>query len=394
MKTMKIGVLAEQCPNETRVALTPANASAMVKRQLEVVVQQGAGIKSGHADQDYLDAGAQIVAREEVFSQADVLLQVQSFGANKINADQDLDSLRQGQMIVGMMDPLASPETQLTLADKGVTTFALELIPRISRAQSMDVLSSMATIGGYKAVLQAATESGRIFPMLMTAAGTLNASKVLIMGAGVAGLQAAATAKRLGGVVSAYDVREAAREQILSVGAKVVDLNLPKDDAEGRGGYAKAQRAEAIKRQQEAMKEVVAQQDIIITTAAVPGAKSPILVTEDMVKAMKPGSVIVDLAAERGGNCELTEQGKTLVAHGVIIVGPENLPASVPHHASQLYGKNVEYFLNHLFTEQGELNMDLEDEIIAETLAAHNGDIVNNRLRGLLNLDQKLAANA
>jgi NAD(P) transhydrogenase subunit alpha len=257
----------------------------------------------------------------------------------------------------------------------------------------MDVLSSMATIAGYKAVLQAATESGRIFPMLMTAAGTLSASKVLIMGAGVAGLQAAATAKRLGGVVSAYDVREAAREQILSVGAKVVQLDLPKDDAEGKGGYAKEQTAEAIKQQQDAMKEVVAQHDIVITTAAVPGAKSPILVTEDMVKAMKPGSVIIDLAAERGGNCELTKQGETIVAHDVVILGPENIPASVPHHASQLYGKNVEYFLAHLFTEQGELNLDMEDEIIAETLSSYKGEVFNARIRSLLNLDEKIAAN-
>lgn len=391
---MNIGVLSETCPNETRVALTPANVKVLAARNLSIWVENGAGIKAGHSDQDYVDAGAQLTSRAQIFSDAKIILQVQSFGSNTVNGDDDLESLTAGQIVVGMMDPLASPQTQQTLAEKQVTSFALEMIPRISRAQSMDVLSSMATIAGYKAVLEAAVQSGRIFPMLMTAAGTLSASKVLVMGAGVAGLQAAATAKRLGGVVSAYDVREAAREQILSVGAKVVDLALDTEEGEGSGGYAKEQSAEFIQKQQEAMTKVVAAHDIVITTAAVPGAKSPILVTTDMVKQMKPGAVIVDLAAERGGNCELTEQGKTITAHGVTIIGPENLAATIPNHASQLYGKNIEYFLCHLTTEEGELNLDFEDEIIADTVCAHEGKVVSNRLRSILKLDDKLTANA
>lgn len=391
---MKIGVLAETSPEETRVGMIPGNVPGLIKRKLTILVEQDAGVKAGHSNEDYVKAGAKVVSRAEVFAQSDTLIQVQSFGANKVNGDKELANLREGQIVIGMMDPLGSPETQQSLVKAGVSSFALELIPRISRAQSMDVLSSMATLAGYKSVLLAATHSGRILPMLMTAAGTLNASKVLIMGAGVAGLQAAATAKRLGAVVSAYDVREAAREQILSVGAKVVKLELETESSEGKGGYATAQSDDFLKKQREQMKAVVAQHDIVITTAAVPGAKSPILVTAEMVKAMKPGSVIVDLAAERGGNCELTKHGEVVTAYGVSILGPENIPATIPNHASQLYGKNVEYFLSHLFNEQGEINFDLEDEIIAETVLVHQGEVINNRIRGLLRLDPKVAANA
>jgi NAD(P) transhydrogenase subunit alpha len=286
------------------------------------------------------------------------------------------------------MDPLASPQAAQAVADKGATAIALELVPRISRAQSMDVLSSMATLAGYKAVLMGASASPRIFPMLMTAAGTLQPARVLIMGVGVAGLQACATAKRLGAVVEAYDVRPAAREQIISVGAKPVELDLDTGESEGAGGYAKAQGEDFLQRQRELMTAVVAEQDIIITTAAIPGAKSPILVTEDMVKAMKPGSVIVDLAAERGGNCDLTEQGKTVVAHGVTILGPENVPSELAYHASQMYGKNMQTLLELILDDEGNLNLDFNDEIVAGTVVAHKGEVPHPHMRKLLGLPE------
>ena len=312
---MIIGIPKEIKTGEQRVAMTPANIEFLINKGLQVLLQTDAGSAAGYPDAAYTAAGATLISdRAEIFSKADVILQVQSFGSNNENSDDDLARLRNGQLVIGMMDPLASPSAAQAVADMGATAIALELVPRISRAQSMDVLSSMATLAGYKAVLIGASASPRIFPLLMTAAGTLQPARVLIMGVGVAGLQACATAKRLGAVVEAYDVRPAAREQIISVGAKPVELDLDTGESEGAGGYAKEQGEDFLRRQRELMTAVVAEQDIIITTAAIPGAKSPILVTEDMVVAMKPGSVIVDLAAERGGNCDLTEQGKTVVA--------------------------------------------------------------------------------
>lgn len=290
--------------------------------------------------------------------------------------------------MIGMMDPLASPQAAQAVAATGASAIALELVPRISRAQGMDVLSSMATLAGYKAVLIGASVSPRIFPMLMTAAGTLQPARVLIMGVGVAGLQACATAKRLGAIVEAYDVRPAAREQIISVGAKPVELDLDTGESEGVGGYAKEQGEDFLRRQRELMTAVVAQQDIIITTAAIPGAKSPILVTEDMVVAMKPGAVIVDLAAERGGNCDLTEMGKIIVAHDVTIVGPENVPSDLAYHASQMYGNNIQTLLELILDENGELNLDFSDEIVAGTLVAHEGEVPHAHMRKLLGLDE------
>ncbi len=386
---MIIGVPLELKSGERRVAFTPTNVSVLVKKGVEVLVQSRAGQESSFLDADYEQAGARIVAsREEIFARSNIVLQVQSFGANGENSDGDLELLREGQVIAGMMDPLASPEVARTLAARKVTAIAMELVPRISRAQSMDVLSSMATLSGYKGVLLAAVALPRILPMLMTAAGTLQPARAFIMGAGVAGLQACATAKRLGAVVEAYDVRPAAREQIISVGAKPIEFpELETEAAEDKGGYAKAQGDDFLRRQRELMTEVVARQDIIITTAAVPGAKSPILVTEDMVKAMKPGSVIVDLAAERGGNCELTQLGKTIVAHDVTIIGPDNLPSSTPNHASQMLGKNMEDLLGHLLDDEGNLNLDFDDEIIFETVIAHNGDVPHARMRAMLGLE-------
>jgi NAD(P) transhydrogenase subunit alpha len=384
-----IGIPSEIKAGEKRVAMSPANVQSLTDKSVKVLIQAGAGSAAGYPDAEYTGAGAQVTTdRAELFASADIILQVQSFGSNNENSESDLALLRKGQLVVGMMDPLASPQAAQAVADKGATAIALELVPRISRAQSMDVLSSMATLAGYKAVLMGASAAPRIFPMLMTAAGTLQPARVLIMGVGVAGLQACATAKRLGAVVEAYDVRPAAREQIISVGAKPVELDLDTGESEGAGGYAKEQGEDFLRRQRELMTEVVAQQDIIITTAAIPGAKSPILVTEDMVKAMKPGAVIVDLAAERGGNCDLTEQGKTVVAHDVTILGPENVPSDLAYHASQMLGKNMQTLLELIIDEEGNLNLDFNDEIVAGTVVAHQGEVPHPHMRKLLNLPE------
>jgi NAD(P) transhydrogenase subunit alpha len=381
-----IGITRELVAGENRVSLCPDNVQSLVEKGLELWVEQNAGAQAGFSDEDYTSVGAKVVSnRDELFAKSDVILQVQSFGSNTENADDDLKRLKSKQLVIGMMDPLAQPQAAQQVADTGATAIALEMVPRISRAQSMDVLSSMATLAGYRSVLLGAEAAPRILPMLMTAAGTLQPARVLIMGVGVAGLQACATAKRLGAVVEAYDVRPAAREQIISVGATPVELDLPTESSEGAGGYAKKQSEEFLRMQREQMTEVVARQDIIITTAAIPGAKSPILVTEDMLKAMKTGSVLVDLAAERGGNCESTQMGTTVVAHGVTIVGPENLASDVAYHASQMYGKNIQTLLE-LILEEGEINLDFEDEIVAGTVIAHAGEVPHPYMRKLLDL--------
>lgn len=385
---MIIGITKELIEGEKRVAMCPANVQSFTDSGIDVQVQKDAGRAAGYMDGDYKAAGAKIIEdRAQLFKAADILLQVQSFGSNTQNYQQDLAMLRSGQLVIGMMDPLASPQAAQQVASTGATAIALELVPRISRAQSMDVLSSMATLAGYRSVLLGAEAAPRILPMLMTAAGTLQPARVLIMGVGVAGLQACATAKRLGAVVEAYDVRPAAREQIISVGAKPVELDLQTESSEDAGGYAKEQSEEFLRRQRELMTEVVARQDIIITTAAVPGAKSPILVTEDMVKAMKPGSVIVDLAAERGGNCDLTKQGETVVAHEVTILGPENVPSDLAHHASQMFGKNMQTLLE-LILDDGSINLNFDDEIIAGTVVSHQGDVPHPHMRKLLGLSE------
>ena len=383
---MIIGITRELVAGENRVSLCPDNVQSLVVKGLELWVEHNAGAQAGFSDDDYISVGAKVVSdRDELFAKSDVILQVQSFGSNTENADDDLKRLKAKQLVIGMMDPLAQPQAAQQVANTGATAIALEMVPRISRAQSMDVLSSMATLAGYRSVLLGAEAAPRILPMLMTAAGTLQPARVLIMGVGVAGLQACATAKRLGAVVEAYDVRPAAREQIISVGATPVELDLPTESSEGAGGYAKKQSEEFLRMQREQMTEVVARQDIIITTAAIPGAKSPILVTEDMLKAMKTGSVVVDLAAERGGNCESTQVGKTVVAHGVTIVGPENLASDVAYHASQMYGKNIQTLLE-LILEEGEINLNFEDEIVAGTVIAHAGEVPHPYMRKLLDL--------
>ena len=383
---MIIAVTRELVTGEKRVSLCPDNVQLLIKAGAELWVEQSAGIQAGFSDEEYQTAGAKIISnRDELFAGAEIILQVQSFGSNTENAQQDLERLKPGQLVVGMMDPLAQPQAAQQVAQTGASAIALEMVPRISRAQSMDVLSSMATLAGYRSVLIGAEAAPRILPMLMTAAGTLQPARVLIMGVGVAGLQACATAKRLGAVVEAYDVRPAAREQIISVGATPVELDLPTESSEGAGGYAKEQSEDFLELQRKLMTEVVARQDIIITTAAVPGAKSPILVTEDMLVAMKSGSVVVDMAAERGGNCTLTQAGQTVVKHGVTILGPENLASELAYHASQMYGKNIQTLLE-LILQDGNISLDFDDEIIAGTVVAHDGDVPHPHMRKLLDL--------
>jgi len=380
---MIVGVPRETAARERRVALVPAAAQALVKSGLEVVVEGGAGEASGYPDDDYVAKGARLAPRDEVFAAADVLVQVRGPGAAPDGGAADLARCRSGQTLIGMHDPLGDPGAVVRLAERGVTAFALELVPRITRAQSMDALSSMATRAGYQAVLEAAARLPRLFPMLMTAAGTLAPAKVFVVGVGVAGLQAIATAKRLGAVVEAYDVRPAVRDQVLSVGAKFVEFDLETAGAEDRGGYAKEQSAEFLRRQREQMQAVVARNDVVVTTAAIPGRQAPVLVTAAMVASMAPGSVIVDLAAERGGNCELTRADETVVAHGVTILGDTDLVSRKPFHASQMYAKNVETFLRSLLKD-GALAIDLADEVTAGTLLCRGGAVVHPRIRELL----------
>ncbi len=390
---MTIAIPKETRPGEARVAMTPANVQVFTKMGIEVLVQQGAGEASGYLDQEYVDAGAKVEGdRAALISKAKIVVQIQAPGCNTVSGDEDLALFQKDQIVIGMMDPLAAFDYAPKYAEKGVTAFAMELIPRITRAQSMDILSSMATVAGYKAVLMGSEYSPRMFPMLMTAAGTVKPARVLIMGVGVAGLQACATAKRLGAVVEAYDVRPAAREQILSVGAKPVELDIEAEETEDKGGYAKEQSEEFLAKQRAAMAKVLSEQDVVITTAAIPGAKSPILVTAEMVKTMKPGAVIIDLAAERGGNCELTKLNEIVVENGVTIVGPENVPSSIPFHASQMYGKNVENLLKLLHDNEGNLAIDFEDEIVTETVVAHEGEVPHARMRSLLGLPEIKAA--
>ena len=380
---MIVAVPRENHPGERRVGLVPALVPNLVKQGLEVLVEAGAGQSAGYADQEYVEKGAKIVAsRNELFA-ADILLQVRVAGANPQAGPGDLERYRRGQVVIGMCDPLGSPQAVKQLAERGVSLFALELLPRISRAQSMDVLSSMATVAGYRAVLLAAEALPKLFPMLMTAAGTLSPAKVFIVGVGVAGLQAIATARRLGALVSAYDVRPAVKEQVLSLGAKFVEMSLETDAAETKGGYAQEMGEEFYRKQRELMARVVAESDVVITTAAVPGKKSPVLVTADMVTHMASGSVIVDLAAERGGNCELTQADQRVVEHGVTILGPTNLPSEAPYHASQMYAKNMTNFLA-LLVKEGQIKLDLEDEILRESLVARDGAVVHSGVNALL----------
>jgi len=382
---MLAGVLTETLSGERRVALVPAVLPALAKAGVSVVIQSGAGASAGFLDASYAEKGAEIASSaQDVVSRAEVLLRVRLSPPSTSAGQQDLALTRSGQTLIAFLDPLNEPSLSEALASRGVTAFSMELMPRITRAQSMDALSSMATIAGYKAVLLAANTLPRMFPMLTTAAGTITPARVFVIGAGVAGLQAISTARRLGAPVEAYDVRPAAKEQVQSVGARFVELPLEASDAEDKGGYAKAQDESFYLRQREVMTKVVATSDVVITTAAIPGKRSPVLVTKEMVAGMAPGSVIVDLAAERGGNCELTKADETVVSGGVTIFGPTNLPSTVPYHASQMYAKNITTFLTHLVKDK-QLVVAMDDEITRETLVSRDGQVVHERLKPLAN---------
>jgi H+-translocating NAD(P) transhydrogenase subunit alpha len=337
----------------------------------------------GFPDDQYLAKGATVVENLEAAMQSDILVQVRSAGSDQAAGHTVLSHLKSGQVVIGACEPLDKATDIRPWAEAGITLFALELIPRITRAQSMDILSSQATIAGYRAVLLAASELPKIFPMMTTAAGTLIAAKVFVIGAGVAGLQAIATSRKLGGVVHAYDVRPACREQVESLGGKFVELPLDAASSEDKGGYAKAMDETFYRRQRELMASVVAQCDVVITTAAIPGRPSPLLVTADAVRGMAPGGVIIDLAAQRGGNCELTQADQRVVEGGVTILGPTNLPSDAPYHASQMFGNNVVKFLLNM-VKDGQLNLNLEDQIICDTLVAHQGQVANQRVRELI----------
>ncbi len=388
---MIVGVPKEIYPGERRVALTPVVVPMLAKAGLEVVIEAGAGTSAGYLDAQYQEKGAKVLAdRASVFGQSDIVVQVLGHGANDKTGATDLALMRRGQLLVAFLRPLAAPDAVQQIAHTGVMAFSVELMPRTTRAQSMDALSSMASIAGYKAVVVVADALPRIFPMMTTAAGTITPSRVLVIGAGVAGLQAIASAKRLGAVVSAYDVRPAVKEQVQSLGGRFVELALETTDAQDARGYAKAQDDAFYAKQRELLGKVIADSDAVITTAVVPGKKAPILVTEAMVKGMAPGSVILDLAAERGGNCELTRPGETVVAHAVTIIGPINLASSAPYHASQVYARNLTSFLTNL-VKDGKVRPPEDDEIIRETLLTRDGEVVNARVREMLGLPAAVA---
>ena len=383
---MRVGIAKERGAGETRVAVIPAGVATLVKTGLAVAVESGAGVAAGFPDAAYTAQGAEIRSRAETLQSADILLQVRALTSGTGWVERP--EWKRGQTVIGFADPLGSPQAIGDAAATGATLLSMELMPRITRAQSMDALSSMATIAGYKGVLLAANHLPRMFPMLMTAAGTVAPARVFIVGAGVAGLQAISSARRLGAKVEAYDVRPAVKEQVQSLGARFVELPLESADAEDKGGYAKAQDESFYRRQREMMLKVVAASDVVITTALIPGQRAPILVTTEMVEAMAPGSVVVDLAAERGGNCELTRPDEIVEHNGVHIIGPSNPPALVPYHASQMYSKNIITFLQHLLGKDGAkqpaLALDPADEITRETLLTKDGVVVHPRVKELL----------
>jgi len=381
-----IGVPKEIYPGERRVALVPVVLPALIKAGFEIHIQSGAGIEAGYPDSHYADKGGKIVGdRAAVFAAADIVVQLLCYGSNDITGKQDVPLFRRDQILVGFLRPFGLKDVVEEIAHAGVTAFAVELMPRSTRAQSMDALSSMATAAGYKAVLLAADNHPRVFPMLTTAAGTITPARVFIIGCGVAGLQAIATSRRLGAVTSAYDLRPAVKEQVQSLGGRFVELPIEAKDAQDARGYATAQGEDFYRRQRELLGQVVQESDVVITTAVIPGKKSPVLVTEEMVKGMALGSVIVDVAAERGGNCEITEPGKTVVKHGVTIIGAFNLANGVPYHASMMYARNVTSFLTHLIKDQ-KLTLNLEDGIVSETLLTRGGEIVQARVREFFTL--------
>ena len=379
---MIIGVPKEIYPGERRVSLVPLVVPTLTKAGFEVAVESGAGAEAGYPDNLFADKGAKIVAtRAELFKTADIITQVLCYGANDVNGKADLALLRKDQILIGFLRPLGSADVVQQIAATGAMAFAVELVPRTTRAQAMDALSTMASISGYKAVLITADTVPRILPMMTTAAGTVTPARVLILGVGVAGLQAIATARRLGAVVSAYDVRPVVKEQVQSLGARFVELAIEAKDAQDARGYATAQDESFYQKQRELLGKVIAENDIVITTAVIPGKKAPILVTAEMVKGMIPGSVIMDLAAERGGNCELTKPGEVSVQHGVTIIGRYNIAGTAPYHASQLYARNLTNFILNMFKKDQKSELNLEDDIVRETLLTRGGEIANARVR-------------
>lgn len=382
---MIAGVLKETYPGERRVALVPGTVNALQKKGFVVHMESGAGFEAGFTDAMYEHEGAVICGRADVLSKSDVILQIRAVGTNPQSDSEDVKLLKKDAIVIGLMDALSNKDAVETLRAAGVKAFALELVPRISRAQAMDVLSSQANIAGYKAALITADSLPKMFPMMMTAAGTITPAHVLVIGAGVAGLQAIATCNRLGAVVSAYDIRPAVKEQVKSLGAKFVELELETGEAETEGGYAKAMDEDFYRKQRALLAKVVAENDAVITTAAVPGKKAPVLVTADMVEGMKPGSVIVDIAAETGGNCELTRAGETVEHNGVRIYGPLNLASSVPFHASQMYSKNISNLVL-LMVKDEEIKINMEDEILKESLVVDDGKVVNGRVKESLGI--------
>lgn len=381
---MIVGIPKETAPGECRVALVPSLVPLLLKAGHEILLEAGAGLRAGYPDQDYADTGIRIVSeRSLVFKEAEALFMVRGPAAGADTDAADLKMMRPGQVLIGFLSPLDDEHNAHILARSGVTAFALELVPRISRAQSMDALSSMANLAGYKSIVLAADNLPKIFPMMITAAGSMSPARVFVVGAGVAGLQACATAKRLGAVVSAYDVRPVVKEQVESVGAKFVEFDLDSGGSEDAGGYAKDKGEDFYRRQQEEMSRIVAQNDVVITTAAVPGKKAPILITEKMVQGMMPGSVLVDVAAERGGNCELTVPGETIVKHGITILGPVNLPATLPYHASQMLSKNISMLFAHLAGSEGRIETNSEDEILKGTLLCTGGEVVHPMVKDI-----------
>ena len=379
---MRVVALMEMAVGERRVAITPESATKLVKAGHTVVIEQGAGVRAGFDDSVFTEAGAQLADRSEAIGADGVIVQVRMTGSHDVD-DGLHAALTDQHILVGLADPLWNPEAMVALAGTGATVLALELVPRITRAQTMDVLSSMATISGYEAVLLAARRSPRMFPMLMTAAGTVPPARVCILGAGVAGLQAIATARRLGAVVSAYDIRPAAAEQIRSVGARSIDLEADTEQAEQAGGYARAQGADEQLRQQELLTPYLVESDVIITTAAVPGARSPLLITEAMIDSLNPGTLIVDLAAERGGNCAPSQADQEVTVRGVHILAPTDLPSGPPTDSSRLFANNIYALLDHLSAET-ELVLSDDDEITAAMVVARGGEVVHERVLAAL----------
>jgi len=378
-----IAIPKEILPGENRVACVPDVASKYIKAGFEVQVESNAGLNAGFTNEDYGKAGAKVLDNlNDLYSSADMVLKVQRPSDHPVAGRHELDLMKSGTILITFLYPLHYPDSAKQCAAKGINVVSMDMIPRTSIAQKMDALSSQANIAGYKSVIMTANELGKIFPLMMTAAGTISPARVVIMGAGVAGLQALGTAKRLGAVVEVSDIRPAVKEEVQSLGGRFIEVKTD-EDMQDEGGYAKEASEEFLKKQKELIFKHIIEADIVITTALVPGKKAPVLVSEEMVKNMKPGSVILDMAVEFGGNCELSENGKTVKKHNVVIIGEPNLPSLVPTHASEMYSKNILNFINH-FTKEGKFELNMEDEIIQGALITNNGEVINQRIKDLL----------